>query len=103
MFSPEQVEGNGGRWTLTYTWGHYDGTGFPHRANAPGVFLMSLFNTADFINAENVSHNETLGVGNTLENQFGSLPDAIIVEYHFSGLDPQIRWRWTGRSLRAGF
>ncbi|NLY29430.1 MAG: hypothetical protein GX047_02240 [Firmicutes bacterium] len=100
VFSPEQVRAFEEDDT-TYTWGHYDGTGFPIELT-PREYFDEFVYTADFINAENVSYNETLGVGNTLENQFEVYPDAIIVEYHFSGLDPQyggMDWQ----SLRLAF
>ncbi|NLA57429.1 MAG: hypothetical protein GX855_00760 [Firmicutes bacterium] len=100
VFTPEQVavfdEDN-----TKYTWGYYDGTGDPIELT-PREYFDKFVYTADFINAENVSYNETLGVGNTLENQFEVYPNAIIVEYHFSGFDPQyggLDWE----SLRLAF
>ena len=86
VFSPEQVRAFGEDDTK-YTWGHYDGTGFPIELT-PREYFDEFVYTADFIDAENVSYNETVGVGNTLENQFEVYPDAIIVEYHFSDSIP---------------
>jgi hypothetical protein len=100
VFSPQEVM-TFGEDDTKYTWGHYDGTGFPIELT-PQEYFDEFVYTADFINAENVSYNKTIGVGNTLENQFQVYPDAIIVEYHFSGFDPQyggMDWQ----SLRLAF
>ena len=51
---------------------------------------------ADFLNAEQVGYNKVLGHGNTLNNSFDVYKNSIIVEYYFSGFDPQyegIDWR----------
>jgi len=100
VFTPEEVK-TFGEDDTKYTWGRYDGTGFPIELT-PREYFDEFVYTADFVNAERVSYNETLGVGNTLENQFEIYPDAIVVEYYFSGFDPQyggMDWQ----SLRLAF
>ncbi len=84
-----------------YTWGHYDGTGEPIILT-PMEYFKKFVYTADFANAEKVSYNETIGTGNALENQFEVYPDAIIVEYYFSGFEEQYQGMdW--QSLRLVF
>ena len=100
VFSPEQIAVFGTDETR-YTWGSYDGTGFPIELT-PREYFDEFVYTADFVNAETVSYNEIAHSGNTLENQFEVYPNAIIVEYHFSGFDPQyegLDWQ----SLRLAF
>ena len=56
-----------------------------HELTPQGISMSS--STADFINAE-TSYNGLLA-SQHLKNQIQVYPDAIIVEYHFSGFDPQ--------------
>ena len=63
VFAPEEVK-TFGEDDTKYTWGRYDGTRFPIELT-PREYFDEFVYTADFVNAERVSYNETLGVGNT--------------------------------------
>jgi hypothetical protein len=56
----------------------------------------------DLAQPEEVGFGEVIGKGNTINNIAEVWPDAVTVEYHFSGFDPQyggMDWR----SLRLVF
>ncbi len=71
-----------------YLWGNYDGSGDEIRLS-PGQYYEKYIYTADFINAEEVGYNEVLSFGNMRENQFEVYERPIIVEYYFSGFNPE--------------
>lgn len=84
-----------------YVWGHYDGTGDEIKLT-PSEYYDKFIYSEDFVNAEKVGYNEVLSSGNMLENQFEVYDNPIIVEYYFSGFNPEyggIDWR----SLRLVF
>jgi|SRR5690554_309808 len=71
-----------------YLWGYYDGSG--EEINLPpGEYYEEFIYSADFINAEQIGYNQVLSSGNMLENQFEVYENPIIVEYYFSGFDPE--------------
>ncbi len=73
----------------TYVWGNYDGTGEEVKLT-PSEYYDKFLYDQDFVNADDVSYNETLSGGNTLNNQievYGD--DSIIVEYYFQGFEPE--------------
>lgn len=85
----------------TYLWGHYDGSGEPIELNFQDYYRKFIYD-ADFINAEQTGYNKVLGHGNSLNNSFEVYKNSIIVEYYFSGFDPQYEGMdW--RSLRLVF
>ncbi len=87
VFSVEQVRGLMDDPTL-YLWGAYDGIGSP--IELPYAEYASLFvYSADFLNAPEMSFDERIGQGNTLDNIAQVYPEAHVVEYHFPGFDPQ--------------
>jgi len=87
--------------TKTYLWGYYDGTGDPIELTFRDYHREFIYD-ADFLNAEQVSVNETLGRGNTVNNSFEVYKDAEIVEFYFSGIDPKYEGMdW--KSLRLVF
>jgi len=87
--------------TTIYTWGSYDGTGDPIKLTFEGYYEKFIYD-ADFANAEQVGYNEILGKGNTIENSAEVYKDSVVVEYHFSGIDPKYEGMdW--RSLRIVF
>jgi len=87
--------------TTIYTWGSYDGTGDPIELTFEGYYKKFIYD-ADFANAEQVGYNEILGKGNTIENSAEVYKDSVVVEYHFSGIDPKYEGMdW--RSLRIVF
>lgn len=84
-----------------YRWGYYDGSGDPITLSFSDYHKRFIYDV-DFVNAEQVGYNKTLGFGNSLNNSFEVYKNSIIVEYYFSGFDPQyqgIDWR----SLRLVF
>ena len=84
-----------------YKWGSFDGIGDPIELSFEDNYKLFIYDV-DFANAEKVGYNEILGRGNTLENSAEVYKNSIIVEYHFSGIDPQnegMDWR----SLRIAF
>lgn len=84
-----------------YIWGAYDGSGEPIELTFEEYYDKFVYDK-DFAAAEEVGYNRIIGRGNTLNNIFEVYPKAIVVEYHFSGFDPQysgMDWR----SLRLVF
>jgi len=84
-----------------YLWGYYDGIG-DEISLTPNQYYEKFIYTEDFINAEEIGYNEVLSTGNMLENQFEVYENAIVVEYYFSGFNPDyagMDWR----SLRLVF
>ncbi|KXZ40554.1 hypothetical protein SAMN05661008_00748 [Alkalithermobacter thermoalcaliphilus JW-YL-7 = DSM 7308] len=84
-----------------YMWGYFDGTGDEIKLK-PSEYYERFIYSKDFINAEKIGYNEVLSFGNMLENQFKVYDDPIIVEYYFSGFNPEyagMDWR----SLRLVF
>lgn len=84
-----------------YTWGCYDGIGGDISLTSSQYYDAFIY-TADFINAEDIGYNEVLSIGNMIENQFEVYNNAIVVEYYFSGFNPDlggIDWQ----SLRLAF
>lgn len=87
--------------TKAYRWGSFDGTGNSIELTFEDFYKKFIYDV-DFANAKQVGYNKILGHGNTLENSTEVYKNSIIVEYHFSGFDPQyegIDWR----SLRIAF
>jgi hypothetical protein len=84
-----------------YLWGWFDGSGDPMELSFKDYYKMFIYDV-DFLNAEKVGYNQVLGHGNSLDNSFEVYKNSIIVEYHFSGFDPQYEGMdW--RSLRLVF
>lgn len=71
-----------------YMWGAYDGSGFPIELTFKEYYHQFIYDQ-DFINAEEIGYNQIIGHGNVLNNNFEIYPNAIIVEFHFSGFDPK--------------
>jgi hypothetical protein len=100
VFTAEEVK-NLATDPKTYLWGHYDGSGEPIALNFPDYYKKFIYDV-DFLNAEQVGYNKALGHGNSLNNSFEVYKNSIIVEYYFSGFDPQYEGMdW--RSLRLVF
>ncbi len=83
-----------------YHWGDYDGSGLPIDLT-PGEYYNRFIYDRDFANPEEISYNRIIGQGNTINNTFEMYPEAIIVEYHFSGTPEYAGMDW--RSLRLAF
>ncbi|HHY82503.1 MAG TPA: hypothetical protein GX505_07465 [Clostridiales bacterium] len=100
VFTAEEVK-NLAADSKTYLWGYYDGSGEPITLNFSDYYKRFIYD-ADFVNAEQVGYNKVLGHGNSLNNSSEVYKNSIIVEYHFSGIDPQYEGMdW--RSLRLVF
>lgn len=84
-----------------YLWGHYDGIG-DEITLTPSQYYEKFIYSEDFVNAEEIGYNQVLSSGNMLENQFEIYENPIVVEYYFSGFNPDyagLDWR----SLRLVF
>lgn len=86
VFDKDQLE-NFFRDENTYLWGIFDGKGDEINLT-PAEYFEKFVYTSDFINAEEVGYNTVLSFGNMLENQFEIYENPIIVEYYFSGFNP---------------
>ncbi|MDQ5823841.1 MAG: hypothetical protein M3441_06450 [Chloroflexota bacterium] len=69
-------------------WGAFDGTGDPMDMTFAEYYDRFIYNH-DFAAAPNISYNQFKGHGNSINNMFVVYPEAIGVEYHFPGFDPQ--------------
>ncbi|MDQ3707409.1 MAG: hypothetical protein M3437_19725 [Chloroflexota bacterium] len=69
-------------------WGAFDGTGDPMDMTFAEYYDRFIYNH-DFSTAPNISYNQFKGHGNSINNMFVVYPQAIGVEYHFPGFDPQ--------------
>lgn len=72
-----------------YRWGHFDGSGEPIDLTFAGYVDRFVYDV-DFGQAQVVGYGETVGQGNTINNIAEVYPDAVTVEYHFAGFDPQV-------------
>lgn len=78
-----------------YHWGAFDGSGEPIEMIFADYYKRFVYDH-DYAQAEKTAVNQRLGQGNTLDNSREVYPGATIVEYHFSGFDPQYEgmdWR----------
>lgn len=68
----------------------------------PKEYYTKFIYSEDFVEAEQLGYNEILSFGNMLENQFEVYENAIVVEYYFSGFNPEYEGMdW--KSLRLVF
>lgn len=80
---------------MIYTWGRFDGTGEPIEFTFREYYDRFIYD-ADFARPHAVGFNETIGMGNTINNIAEVYPQALTIEYHFEGFDPQfagLDWR----------
>ena len=78
-----------------YRWGRFDGTGEPIDLDFAGYMGRFVYD-ADYAQPHVVGYSETVGRGNTIDNVVEVYPEAVTVEYHFAGFDPQfggMDWR----------
>lgn len=69
-------------------WGNYDGSGEEIRLTGKDYFAKFVYDK-DFLAAPQISVNERVGSGNSIDNAKEIYPDAQIWEFHFSGFDKQ--------------
>jgi len=89
VFMPDQIRGILADRTK-YTWGAYDGTGFPIELTFEEYYEEFIYDQ-DFANAEEIGYNRTIRLGNYIDNSMEFYPGAIVVEYHFPGFDPKFQ------------
>ena len=100
VFSANQVAGFSSDAT-TYLWGSYDGSGAPINLTPQDYFNEFVYDV-DFAQPEQLGLNQVLGKGNTINNITEAYPQAVFLEFYFSGFDVQyggMDWR----SLRLVF
>lgn len=84
-----------------YHWGVEDGSGFPIDRSFPDYYQEFIYDV-DFAQAEEIRYNRNIESASRINNILEFYPDAQIVEFYFSGFDPQyagMDWR----SLRLVF
>ncbi len=84
-----------------YTWGQYDGSGEPIELTFDDYHQRFVYDQ-DYFQPELIGLNQEVSSGNAINNIPEYFPDGMIVEYHFTGFDPQyggMDWR----SLRMVF
>lgn len=84
-----------------YEWGSFDGSGQRITMDFEAYYKRFVY-SEDFAKAPFVGYNESISFGNTLNNASMAYPDAVMVEYHYDGFNPE----YTGmdwRSLRLVF
>jgi hypothetical protein len=86
-FTPEQLQKLMEDPTI-HNWGIFDGSGEPIEMSFADYFDRFVY-SKDFADAEQVSVNQRLGAGNTLDNSQEFYPGAVVVEYHIPGEDPE--------------
>ena len=98
VFTPEMIK-NGPMFSRTFIWGAYDGYGEP--IDLPfGQYFEKFVYDHDYLNAEQMSIDDPIGSGNMINNVAEFYPGATILEYHFTGFDPQYEGMdWTSLKL----
>ncbi|NJD02611.1 MAG: hypothetical protein FIA99_08460 [Ruminiclostridium sp.] len=69
-------------------WGSFDGSGDPINMKFSEYYKKFVYN-ADFLEAPQIVFNQPVQRGNSLVNLKEAYPDALSVEYHIPGIDPQ--------------
>lgn len=70
------------------SWGNYDGTSEKIELT-PDEYYQKFIIDKDFSKAKKVSFNKKLGEGNTINNINDFYRNALFIEYHFPGFEPQ--------------
>ncbi len=87
VFTPEQLTTLLDDPTI-YNWGIFDGSGAPIEMTFADYFARFVY-SKDFAEAEQVSADQRLGGGNTIDNSQEFYPGAVVVEYHLPGENPE--------------
>jgi hypothetical protein len=85
-FSPDQLRGLMDDPNI-YTWGAFDGSGEPIQMTFKDYFKRFIY-SKDFASADQVSLDQRLGQGNTIDNSREFYPEAVVVEYYLPGENP---------------
>jgi hypothetical protein len=94
IFGADQLPGLSEEDTV-YVWGRFDGSGEPIERTFAAYWERFVYD-ADFAHAHVVGYGETVGVSSMVDNIAAVYPQATVVEYHLTGLDPQyegLDWR----------
>lgn len=86
VFLPAQIAGLYDDPTV-YDWSNYDGSGQTISLPFAAYYAKFVYDH-DYVNAAQVGYNERLGVGNSLDNSREFYPEAVVLDYHFPGFDP---------------
>lgn len=94
IFPPDQVAFLPAMSRL-FNWGVYDGSGEPIETSLFNYYSRFIFDV-DFTSPEAIGFNYRLSAGSRINNIAEVYPDGQVVEYYFSGFDPQyagMDWR----------
>ena len=69
-------------------WGYFDGSGRPINLTFDAYFMRFIYD-ADFARPQQIGYNIVIGRGNTINNIAQFYLNAIFIEYHFEGTDPE--------------
>ena len=94
VFSPTQLQS---LWSdpTVYHWGTYDGSGEPIDLTFREYYDHFIYDV-DFARPDVIGFDQIVGQGNSMNNIATVYPNAVTVEYHFEGFDPQyagMDWR----------
>lgn len=82
-----------------YIWGYYAGHGKVINLIPRDYYKEFVYNR-DFVNADKIGYNTVLSSGDTLNNHFDVFKNPILVEYYFTGFDPENEGKdWESLSL----
>jgi len=82
------------------TWGNYDGSGMPIELSFR-EYLHKFAYRPQYKETDQISFNEPIGSGNTINNVSEAYPDGVFVEYHHPGTEEYSGMDWY--SLRLVF
>ena len=85
--------------TTAYVWGVTDGSGLPIESTIVDYIDQYVYN-ADFTQAPQIGIDTIITSGNAMENVLAVFPQGRFVEYHFSGIDPELQgYDWCSLKL----
>ena len=80
-------------------WGNYDGSGEEIKLSFKDYYTKFIYD-ADFLFAEKLSYNKTIGKGNSKNNIAEVYKDCVYSESYFHGFDPKLEGAdWTSLKL----
>jgi hypothetical protein len=79
-------------------WGKYDGSGESIQLNFADYYDKFIYSD-DFVNADQVGYNTTIGAGNTINNATDVYPNSYIAEYHFEGTEANDYIDWSSLKI----
>ena len=80
-------------------WGNYDGSGEEIKLSFKDYYTKLIYD-ADFLFAEKLSYNRTIGKGNSKNNISEVYKDCVYSESYFHGFDPKLEGAdWTSLKL----